>query len=74
MLTPYTPLLYSKNGLYSVYIIFLISAQNDRLWVLVSTASLCTHNLCLEQKYEKYQNFFIWKVSFFGSEIFSIFE
>ena len=33
-------------------IIFLISDQKHRLWVLVRT-----HNLCFEQKYEKYQNF-----------------
>ena len=33
---------------------FSFSAQKHRLWVLVKTASL-THNLCFEQKYEKYQ-------------------
>ena len=27
------------------------------MWVLVRTASLRIHNLCFEQKYEKYQNF-----------------
>ena len=33
------------------------------------------NNLCFEQKYEKYQNFFIWKFSFiFGGKIFSLFE
>ena len=32
-------LLYSKTGVYKVYIIFLISAQKHRLWVLVLTAS-----------------------------------
>ena len=31
-----TPILYSKTG---VYIIFLIFAQNHRLWVLVRAAS-----------------------------------
>ena len=30
---------------------------------------MSTHNLCFEQKYEKYQ-FFIWKFSMFGGEIF----
>ena len=66
-----------KLGFTEVYIIFLISAQKQRLWVLVRTASAVltrTHNLCFEQKYEKYQNFFIWKFSFFGSKIFNIFE
>ena len=29
---------------------------------------------CFEQKYEKYQILFIWKFSFFGGKIFSIFE
>ena len=52
------------------YIIFLISAQKHRLWVLVRTVSVrqiktayeavltSTHNLYFEQKYEKYQNFY----------------
>ena len=31
-----------------------------------------THNLCFEQKYEKYQNFYL--IFFFGGKIFSIFE
>ena len=39
MLTPETPLLYNKTGVYKVYIIVLISAQKHRLWVLVRTAS-----------------------------------
>ena len=42
-----------KLGFTGVYIIFLISAPKHRLWVLVRTA----HNLCFEQKYEKYQSF-----------------
>ena len=46
-----------KLGFTGVYIIFLISAQKHRLWVLVRTASSSTHNLCFEQKYEKYQSF-----------------
>ena len=41
-----------KLGFTGVYIIFLISAQNIGEAVLTST-----HNLCFEQKYEKYQNF-----------------
>ena len=50
-----------KQGFTGVYIIFLISAQKHRLWVLVRTASVSRsneyHNLCFEQKQEKYQNF-----------------
>ena len=45
-----------KLGFIGVYIIFLISAQKHRLWVLVRTAS-STHNLSFEQKYKEYQNF-----------------
>ena len=56
-----------KLGYTGVYIIFLISAQKYRLWVLVRTASTrldkavltSTHNLCFEQKYEKYQIFYL---------------
>ena len=39
ILTPLTLLLYSKTGVTGVYLIFLISAQKHRLWVLVGTAS-----------------------------------
>ena len=48
-----------KLGFTGVYIIFLISAQKRRLWVIVRTASVLTstHNLCFEQKYEKYLRF-----------------
>ena len=46
-----------KLGFTGVYITFLISAQKHRLWILVKTASSSTHNLCFEQKYEKYQAF-----------------
>ena len=51
-----------KLGFTEVYIIFLISAQKHRLWVLVRTASAeavlkRTHNLCFEHKYETYPNF-----------------
>ena len=34
---------------------------------------MSTHNLCFEQKYEKYQNFYL-KIFIFGGRIFSIFE
>ena len=51
-----------KLGFAGVYIIFLISAQKHRLWVLIRTASAeavltSTHNLYFEQKYEKYKLF-----------------
>ena len=38
---------------------FLISAQKHRCLysLVVETVLTSTHNLCFEQKYEKYQNF-----------------
>ena len=40
ILTPFNPTFtYSKTGVTGIYIIFLISAQKHRLWVLVRTAS-----------------------------------
>ena len=40
VLTPLNPTIHSKNwGFAGVYIIFHISAQKHRLWVLVRTAS-----------------------------------
>ena len=54
---PLKPNFYTlKQGFTGVDIIFLISASEV---VLTST-----HNLCFEQKYEKCQNFFIWKFSY----------
>ena len=35
---------------------------------------MSTHNLYFEQEYEKYQNFYLKTFSFFGGEIFNIFE
>ena len=49
---PYTLLLYSKSGVYRGINYFLIFALKHILWVLVRTASTCTHNICFEQKYE----------------------
>ena len=41
--TPFTPLLYSKTGIYAeVYLFFLFLLQKHRLWVLVRTH--ITHN------------------------------
>ena len=49
-----------KLGFTGVYISFLFSAQNIDEAVLTST-----HNLCFEQKYEKYQIFFLLKIFIF---------
>ena len=38
--TPYTPLLYSKSGVYRGIHIFLIFALKHKLWVIVKTALL----------------------------------
>ena len=47
---PYTPLLYSKTGVWRDIPIFLIFAPKHRLWVLIRTEVLmCTHNLCFEK-------------------------
>ena len=46
-----------KLGFTGVCIIFLISAQKHRLWVLGEAVLTSTHNLCFEQKFEKYQIF-----------------
>ena len=59
-----------KLGFTGVYIIFLISAQKHSLWVLVRTASC----ICFDQKLENISEFFIWKISVFGGEMFNIFE
>ena len=78
---PFQPHFYIvKLGFTVVYIIFLISAKKTsivgtRLNRLGEAVLTNTHNLCFEQKYEKYQIFFFWKFSFFlGGKIFSIFE
>ena len=53
---PLTPhFLYSKTGVYRGIHYFLIFALNYRLWVLVEAVLTCTHNICIEQKYEKSQ-------------------
>ena len=62
---PETTLLYSKTG---VYIIFLISAQKHRLRVLVKTAS--GNNI--RMFYLIF--FFFFFFFFFGGKIFNIFE
>ena len=66
-----------KLGFTGVYIIFLVSAQKHGLWVLVRTASeavlTSTHNLCFEQKHEKYQNFLSENYHFFFKVKFSVY-
>ena len=63
-----------KLGFTGVYNIFVISAQKHRLWVLNEAVLRSTHNLCFDQKYEKYQNFLSEELPFFGGKIFSVFE
>ena len=62
-----------KLGFSGVYIDFLIPAPKHRLWVLDEAVLRSTHNLCFQQKYEKYQNFYL-KIFIFGDKIFNIFE
>ena len=50
---PYTPLLYSKTGVYRGIYYFLIFALKHSFSEAVLT---CTHNLCFEQKNENSQN------------------
>ena len=57
---PYTLLLYSKAGVCSGMTIFLIFAPKHRLWVLAEAVLMCTHNLCFEQKQEKYRKIFMF--------------
>ena len=59
-----------KLGFTGVYIIFLIFAKKHILWVLDETVLTSTHNLCLEEKYEKYKSFLSENFRFFGGEIF----
>ena len=52
-----------KLGFTWVYIIFLVLLRNiDRgthQHLLVEAVLMSTHNLCFEQKYVKYQNFYL---------------
>ena len=48
-----------KLGFTGVYNIFLISAQKNRLWVLLEPVLTSTYNLYFEQKYGEYEKFFI---------------
>ena len=76
---PLKPHLYSKTGVYKGIDYFsyfcsktkMMGTRSNRLDDAVLTS---THNLCFEQKYEKYQNFLSQNFSFFGGENFNIFE
>ena len=62
-----------KLGFAGVYIIFLISTQNIDCGYsleLSHRGGSNEYNLCFEQKYEKYLNFFIRNFSFFVGKIF----
>ena len=48
-----------------------MGTRKNRLAEAVLTS---THNLCFEQKCEKYQNFLSENFSFFGCKIFNIFD
>ena len=58
ILTPLNPLLNCKTGVCRVIHFFLSLLKNvDCGYSLVEAVLTSTHNLCFEQKYEKYQNF-----------------
>ena len=67
-----------KLGLTGVYIIFLISAKNIdcgySLEPLDRAVLTSTHNLCFEQKYEKYQSFSFENFQFLEMKFSIIFE
>ena len=62
---PYTPLLNNKTGVYRGIHFFLIFALKHRMWVQI----MGTHNLCFEQKEEKYQIFSIEIYHFYSRKI-----
>ena len=49
--SPRTPLLYRENWVCRGIPNFLIFDPKHTLWVLLRTASACTHNVCFELKY-----------------------
>ena len=67
---PVKPYFYIVNlGFIGVYIIFLFLLKNIDCGYLGEAVLTSTHNLCFEQKYEKYQNFYLktfrfWVVKF----------
>ena len=78
VLTPLNPTFIQWNwGLQGYTSFFLFLLKNiDCGYSLEPPLAVLTnnHNLCFEQKYEKYQIFFNWEYSFFGCKIFNIFE
>ena len=77
---PLKPQFYTvKQGFTGVYIIFLISAQKHRLWVLVRTASprrfyrVPTIYIYSRNMKSKHQSFLSENFSVFGGEMFCIF-
>ena len=67
-----------KLGFTGVYIIFHISAQKHRLWVPLEPPRRGGSNEYPQSMFWaeiwKISEFFIWKLSFYGGKIFSIFE
>ena len=67
-----------KLGFTGVYIIFLISAQNIDFWYSLEPPRWGGSNEYPQSMFWaeiwKLSEFFIWKFSFFGGKIFSIFE
>ena len=62
---PRTPHFYIVKLGFTGYTLFSYFCSKHRLWVLIRNASVClteavltcSHNLCFEQKYEKYYSF-----------------
>ena len=67
-----------KLGFIGVYTIFLFLLKNIICGYSLEPprrgGSNEYHNLCFEQKYDKYLNFLSENFQFFGSKIFSVFE
>ena len=67
-----------KLGFTGVNIIFRIVLKNTHCGThwnrLIEAVLTSTHNLCFEQKYEKYQNFLSENFLSFGGKIISTFE
>ena len=75
---PYTPLLYSKIGVYRSMHYFRIFALKHRLWVLLRTSKAvltCAHNLFFEQKIKRNIKLFHMKIiNFYKFEKLHYFE
>ena len=76
-ITPYTPILYSKTGVYKGIPIFLIFVPNHRLWPRRGGSNgeavlTCTYNQGFEQTYKNYHFFPNEIVSFNAEKILCI--